>query len=125
MTLVDIRRKHTTWAINQNPRAITITRTKKVRKQGAITQVTEQLDPIVARIYTKGGSPTLVREVQAERLSDRYYSMLVDYQADVQADVNTTDTFVLNGVEYKVTAVWEQTIHNEVVGYQCDVERVL
>lgn len=125
MSLVNVRRQHTKWAIEQNPRTITITRTKKIRKQGAVTQVTEQLDPIVARIYTKGGSPTLVREVQAERLSDRYYSMLVDYQADVQADVDTTDTFVSDGVTYKVVAVWEQTIHGEVVGYQCDVERVL
>ena len=125
MSLVDIRRNHTRWAINQNPRTITFQRKLKIPKKGYIEEMTETVGPFVVRIYTKGGSPTVQSEVQAERMIDRYYSMLMDYQADVKADTHTTDTFELDGITYKVVAVWLQTIHGEIVGYQCDVERVM
>lgn len=125
MSLVDIRRKHTRWAINQNPRTIMIKRKKRIQKEGYFDEEIAEVGPFVVRIYTKGGSPVIQSEIQGERTTDRYYSMLADYKADIRADTHTTDTFELNGVTYEIVAVWPQTIHGEIVGYQCDVERVM
>lgn len=125
MTLVKIRRQHTKWAIDQNPRSVTIKRTMRIQKEGYFDDETIEVGPFVVRIYTKGGSPTVQSEVQGERTLDRYYSMLADYKADLKASTHITDTFELNGITYEIVAVWPQTIHNEIVGYQCDVERVM
>lgn len=125
MNLVEIRRENTKFVINQNPRTIQIERKKWVIDKGARYPITEELEPITVRIYTKGGTPTPEQEVQYERYPDRYYSMLADHNADIQAGVEVTDIFHLGGAKYKIIGVWEQTIHGEVVGYQCDLERVV
>ena len=126
MNLVEIRGSHTKWAINQNPVMITIQRKVKERKKGYIKEEEYTVGPFMVRIYIRGTSltPTIQVPVQGERMTDRYYSLLADYNADIRADTDTVDSFVLGDGVYKIIGVWPQTIHNKIVGYQCDVERV-
>ena len=125
MNLVEIRRQHTKWAIDQNPITITIERTIKTKKQGYIDDEKMSVGPFVVRLYTVGGAPLVQVETQGERMIDRYYNMLMDYTAEPMANINTTDRFTVNDITYEIVAVWPQTIHGKVVGYQCDVERVM
>lgn len=125
MSLVEMRRKHTKWSIEQNPVEIMIHRTKKNRMGGYIKDVESEVGPFTVRIFvSKSSSPQTVTTLAGEKQVDRYFGLLADYQADIQAGTNVKDEFEANGMKFLVKAVYPQTINNQVVGYQCEIERV-
>lgn len=113
------------WAISQNPTNIIIQRSGKLRMNGKITRIDKVLEPQTVRIYVKGGSENNVIETAGERTTDRYYGLLADYQADIMASTEISDIFYVDSVKYDVKSVFPQRINGQIVGYQCQIERVL
>lgn len=123
--LVEMRRKHTKWNIEQNPVEITIKRTEKKDMGGYFDETETTLPSQTVRIFSsKGGSPQEVVTLAGQKRVDRYFGLLADYEADIKADINTKDEFEANGMHFEVKAVFPQTISGEIVGYQCELERV-
>lgn len=125
MNLVELRRKHTKWSIEQNPSDIIIKRTERKDMGGYFDEVESQVGPFVVRIYSaKSSSPQVVSTFAGEKQIDRYFGLLADHEADIMADTHTKDEFEVDGMNYVVKAVYPQTINGQVVGYQCELERV-
>lgn len=122
---VKIRRSHTNWNISQNPTEVVIQRKGKLRENGKIVEVEEVLEPQTMRLYVSGGSGSVVIDTVGEYQSDRYYKLLASYDADIKAHTEVKDSFYLEGVKYEVKDVFPQSIHGEVVGKQCVIERVI
>lgn len=123
--LVNMRRKHTAWSINQNPSEIIVQRKGQKRENGKIVNVNETLEPQKMRIYVSGGSENVIVETIGERQIDRYYRLLASWDADIQAGTEVKDSFVFDGEKYEVKSVNNQSIHGQVVGKQVLIERVL
>lgn len=123
--IVEMRRKHTKWNIDQNPVEIVIRRTFKERKGGYIDESETDVGPFVVRIYSSNSnSPQTVTTLAGEKQVDRHFSLLADHEADIQASTTVKDEFEAYGMKFIVKAVYPQRIANEVVGYQCELERV-
>lgn len=124
--IVEMRRKHTKWNIDQNPVEIVIRRTFKERKGGYIDESETDVGPFVVRIYSSNSnSPQTVTTLAGEKQVDRHFGLLADHEADIQASTTVKDEFEAYGMKFIVKAVYPQTIANEVVGYQCELERVM
>lgn len=123
--LVNMRRNHTAWNIDQNPSDIVIQRKGQKRESGKIVNINEVLPFQKMRLYVSGGSENVIVETIGEKQVDRYYRLLAPWDADIQAGTDTKDTFEHNGVHYEVKAVNPQSIHGQIVGKQCSIERVL
>lgn len=123
--LVEMRRHDTSWAINQNPTVIIIKRKGLIRANGKIIRGESELPPQTVRLYVKGGSENTVIETSGERTTDRYYGMLATHDADILSESEAKDYFYADGVKYEVKAVFPQKINGEVVGLQCQIERVV
>lgn len=123
--LVNMRRKHTAWNINQNPSEIIVQRKGQKRENGKIVNVNETLEPQKMRLYVSGGSENVIVETIGEKQIDRYYRLLAHWDADIQAGTEVKDSFVLDGEKYEVKSVNNQSIHGQIVGKQVLIERVL
>lgn len=123
--LVEMRRKHTKWNIEQNPSAITIKRTEKREKDGYFDESETQLDPQTVRVFvTRANTNQTITTLAGQKQVDRYYGLLADHEADIKADIHTTDIFESDGMKFEVKAVYPQRIQGELTGYQCELERV-
>lgn len=123
--LVELRRKHTKWSIEQNPTEILIKRTEKVRKGGYIDETESDVGPFVVRIFSSNSNyPQSVTTLAGEKQIDRHFGLLADYETDIRAGTDVKDEFEAYGMKFVVKAVYPQRIANEVVGYQCELERV-
>lgn len=123
--LVELRRNHTKWSIEQNPTEITIHRTEKLKKEGYIEEIKSEVGPFVVRIFvSKSSSPQTVTTLAGEKQVDRYFGLLADYEADIQAGTTVKDEFEANGMKFLVRTIYPQTINGQVVGYQGELERV-
>lgn len=123
--LVSMRRKHTQWNINQNASEIIIRRKGQKREGGKIVNVNAMLPLQRMRLYVSGGSENVIVETIGERQIDRYYRLLAEWDADIQAGTEVKDSFVCNGERYEVKAVNPQSVNGQIVGKQCLIERVL
>ena len=123
--MVSMRRKHTAWNINQNPSDITIHRKGKKREDGKIVNVDIVLPSQQMRLYVSGGSENVIVETIGEKQIDRYYRLLAPWDADIQAGTEVKDSFIHDDERYEIKAVNSQSIHGQVVGKQCLIERVL
>lgn len=123
--LVNMRRKHTAWNINQNPSDIVIERKGKKRENGKIVNVNDVLEPQRMRVYASGGSENVIVETIGERQIDRSYRLLTSWDADIQAGTEVKDSFVHNGERYEVKLVTDRSINGHTVGKQVLIERVL
>ena len=124
--LVEMRRKHTKWNIEQNPTEILINRTIKERKGGYIDESETDVGPFVVRIYSSNSnSPQTITTLAGEKQVDRHFGMLADCEADIRAGTNVKDEFEANGMKFVVKAVYPQRVAGEIVGYQCELERVM
>lgn len=125
MNIVEMRRKHTKWSIKQNPLEININRTERKDAGGYFDNVKSQVGPFVVRLYvTGGGSPQNITTLAGEKQVDRYFGLLADYEADIQAGTTVSDEFEADGMKFNVKAVYPQKISGKIVGYQCELERV-
>lgn len=124
-SIVEARRKHTQWSIDQNPSTITIKRKQKVEMDGYFDETETEIEPQTVRYFvSKANTNQTVRTLAGEKQVDRYYGLLANYQADIKANIHTTDTFEVDGMKFEVKAVYPQRIAGELVGYQCELERV-
>ncbi len=126
MDIVALRRRHTSWSIQQNPVTITIQRTEKVDAGGYFDEVISSHGPFVVRIFQQRSSiPQDVATLAGTKQTDKAWSLLADYQADIQAGPNLKDEFDVVGLgHFLVVVVHPQTIQGELVGYQVDLEKV-
>lgn len=122
--IVEMRRRHTKWSIEQNSSSILISRTERVRVGGGFDENETNVGPFQVRLYVTSGSPKKISVLAGEKQVDSYYALLADYQADIRADTNTTDKFEVNGMGFEVKSVFPQRVAGNVVGYQCELERV-
>ena len=125
VALVNMRRKHTEWNISQNPSDIVIQRKGQKREAGKIVNVNTVLPFQRMRLYVSGGSENVIVETIGEKQTDRYYRLLAPWDADIQAGTEVKDTFEIDGEKYEVKAVHPQSTHGQIVGKQCQIERVL
>jgi len=126
MDLVSLRRRHTKWAIQQNPTTITIHRTEKIDMGGYFEEVESEVGPFVVRIYQQGTwAPREVSALAGTKQVDRTWGMLMDYEADVRAGPNVLDEFEVSGMgRFQVLEVYPQVVKGELVGYQVTLEKV-
>lgn len=123
--LVELRRKHTQWSIKQNATDITINRTTKEDMGGYFEENETTLDPQTVRIFvSKANTNQTVVTLAGQKQVDRYFGLLADHEADLKADTHTTDQFEVDGMTFVIKAVYPQTINSQLVGYQCELERV-
>lgn len=123
--LVEFRRKHTKWNIEQNPVEITIHRTEKRKGGGYIEEVETDVGPFSVRIFvSSSSSPQSVVTLAGEKQVDRYFGLLADFEADIQAGTNVKDEFEAMGMKFLVKSVYPQIINGQIVGYQGELERV-
>lgn len=126
MNLVEMRRTHTKFSIEQNPSVITISRTTRDRSQGYINNVKTDEGPFVVRIFvSKSSTPQNITTLAGEKQVDQYFGLLADYNADIRAGTEVKDEFVDNGMKFVVKAIYPQTVNGELVGYQGELERVM
>ncbi|MFA9457426.1 hypothetical protein ACERJO_11745 [Halalkalibacter sp. AB-rgal2] len=123
--LIEMRRNHVNWSIQQNPTDISIKRLVRVKAGGGFDEIEKDVGPFTVRLYVTSGSPKAISVLAGEKQVDTYYGLLADCQSDIKADTHTTDSFKANGMEFEVKAVFPQTIGGEVTGYQCELERVM
>lgn len=120
-----MRRKHTKWNIDQNPSEIMIKRTERIDAGGYFDNVQSQVGPFIVRLFIdKSGSPQEVTTLTGQKQVDRYFGLLADYEADIQAGTNIKDELEIDNMKFNVKAVYPQRIQGEIVGYQCELERV-
>lgn len=125
MNFVDMRRNHTKWSIEQNPVEIMINRTERIDKGGYFDEKESPIGPFVVRIYSaKSSSPQTVSTLAGEKQIDNYFGLLADHEVDIQASATVKDEFEAVGMMFEVKAVYPQRIQGQVVGYQCELERV-
>ncbi len=124
-SIVDMRRKHTKWSIEQNPVEIMIHRTEKRKKEGYIEEVESDVGPFTVRIFVaNSSSPQKVTTLAGEKQVDRYFGLLADHEADIQAGTDVKDEFEAMGMKFLVKSICPQTINSQNVGYQGELERV-
>lgn len=125
MSIVELRRKHTKWNIKQNPTTITINRTERMDVEGYFDNVVSTVGPLIVRIFaTGGGSPQTISTLAGQKQVDRYFGLLADHTADIRSGTTVSDEFEVEGMKFLVKAVYPQRIAGELVGYQCELERV-
>lgn len=125
--LVTMRRDHIKWVIQQNPVTITIQRTTKTRSGGGFSQATNIVGPFVVRIFEQGmnRTPGEISAVAGVKQEDPGWGLLADYLADIQAGPLIKDEFDAPSLgHFVVKAVTPQLALGQVVGFQCDLERV-
>lgn len=125
-SIVEMRRKHTKWNIEQNPSEILIHRTEKRKGGGYIEEVESDVGPFVVRIFvSQSNTNQKVVTLAGEKQVDRYFGLLADYEADIQAGTDVKDEFEAMGMRFLVKAIYPQTIQGQIVGYQGELERVM
>lgn len=125
INLVEMRRKHTKWSIKQNATDITINRTTKEDMGGYFEENETTLEPQTVRIFvSKASTSQTVTTLAGQKQVDRYFGLLADHKADLKADTHTIDQFEVDGMTFVIKAVYPQTINSQLVGYQCELERV-
>lgn len=122
--IAEMRRKHTAWSIEQNPSIITINRQQKIEKDGYFKDSHTELEPQKVRVFvSKSRTTQTITTLAGQKQIDRYYGLLADHEADIKADIHTTDEFSVDGMTFEVKSVYPQRIAGELVGYQCELER--
>ncbi|MEK5068102.1 hypothetical protein [Sporosarcina sp. FSL K6-1508] len=125
MNLVEMRRQHTRWSIDQNPAEIIVKRTEKKKAEGHIAVVETDEGPFVVRVFVSSSNTSQkVTTLAGEKQVDRYFGLLADHEADIRAGTNVKDEFEAMGMKFLVKAIYPQTIHGQVTGYQGELERV-
>ncbi|MHC8516992.1 hypothetical protein [Sporosarcina sp. ITBMC105] len=125
-SLVEMRRAHTKWNIEQNPVVVTIHRTEKRKGGGYIEEAESDVGPFTVRIFVSHSNTNqTVTTLAGEKQVDRYFGLLADYQSDIRAGTTVKDEFVAMGMRFLVKAVYPQTINGQIVGYQGELERVM
>lgn len=125
MNIVELRRKNTKFSIEQNPTEIKIKRTEKKKMGGYIDEIESDVGPFIVRIFnSNASSPQKVTTLAGEKQVDRYFGLLADFEADIQAGTDVKDEFDAMGMKFFVKAIYPQIINNEIVGYQGELERV-
>lgn len=125
MDLVEMRRKHTRWSINQNPVEVVVKRTEKRKAEGHIANISTDEGPFTVRIFASSSSTSQkITTLAGEKQVDRYFGLLADHGANIQAGTNVKDEFEAMGMKFVVKAIYPQTIHGQVTGYQGELERV-
>lgn len=125
MSAVKERRERLLWSIGENPTEITVSRTQKVAYKGGFKEVNSEAGPFVVRLYSNAGrQPQLQSERQGTRITDGNWGLLADWRADIRCGSDVTDEFVTVLGRFRVAQVKPQLLGSEVVGYQCDLERV-
>lgn len=126
MDMVALRRKHTIWAINQNPVTITINRTEKIDRGGYFEEEQKEVGPFTVRIYQYGTwAPQEVSNLAGTKHVDKTWGMLMSHEADVKAGSNVLDEFEVPGMgKFHVLEVYPQVVKGKIVGYQTTLEKV-
>lgn len=126
MDLVKLRRRHTAWAIQQNPTVIDIKRTEKTDAGGYFEEAESEVGPFTVRIFAQGTQvPQEVSTLAGIKQLDKAWGILADWKADIKAGPNTLDEFEVPGMgSFQVVGVFPQVVNNELVGHQAILEKV-
>lgn len=125
-TLINQRRQHTAWNIQQNPTQIVINRTEKIRSGGGFEEVKSIKGPFTVRIFQQGlRTPQDISTLAGSKKVDKGWGMLADWQADLKAGPNVIDEFDTNDGHFRIINIYPQIVYGQVAGYQCDLEKVI
>lgn len=127
MNLIDIRKRHIRWAIEQNPIEITITRKEKVRSGGGFEEKEYTVGPFIVRIYSNNPrKERVVSDIAGRKMVNESWSLLADADAEFKADSSVREEFEVEGLgKFLVVGVRPQVVHGTVVGFQVDLERMI
>ena len=115
----------TDFNIQQNPTEIVIRRKESVRSGGGRAETETVLDPQTVRIYSvSSNAPEVEITEPGVKHKTVNVSMLAPYTADVKASSTVSDEFEWQGGKYKVKDCKPMIQNDQVVGYQCRLERV-
>lgn len=125
MDPVAARRKNIAFVIAKNPTEIIINRTEKVRSGGGFVEKKSVLPPIVVRIFTQASRMSQTEStLHGTKQVDKSWGLLADHLADIQAGPNVQDEFDAPEGHFVIKEVYPQYVQNQLVGYQCDLEKV-
>ena len=126
MDLVTLRRRHTKWAIEQNPVEIIIQRTEKMDKGGYFEEIESEHGHYTVRIFQRGMQiPIEISTLGGTKQTDRGWGLLAGHEAEIKAGSNVLDEFEVEGIgKFHVLAVYLQLVQGQIVGYQADLEKV-
>lgn len=126
MELLEIRRQHISWTIQQNPLTITINRTEKIEKNGCFEDAFSTVGPFEVRIFTqKSANPREVSTLAGTMQVDKNWGMLASFDADLRDGPNVIDEFDAPGFgHFKVVKLYPQIVMGQIAGYQVDLEAV-
>ena len=126
MDPVAARRANVAWTINQNPTAITIKRTEKIKSGGGFIENIRTLDPVTVRIFTQASRipQKTISSLSGTKQIDKSWGLLADHLADIQAGPNVKDEFDDPEGHFLIKAVYPQYVQGQLVAYQCDLEKV-
>ena len=119
------RRLDTKRTIKENPTIITINRIEKQPVNGAFREVKSTVGPFTVRLYQTGNSNiNTVSKTSGTKQTSKAWSLLADFDADIKSGLNITDQFDALGFHFKVVNVIPVMNGDEVISYQCSLERV-
>ena len=126
MNMLEFRRRHIAWNIEQNPTTIIICRTEKIDTGGYFEEKESEVGPFTVRIYQYGTwIPQEVSTLAGRKQVDKTWGMLMDHEADVRAGPNVIDEFEVPGMgKFQVLEVYPQVVKGKIVGYQVALEKV-
>lgn len=125
MNDLDRRRQQIQWNIQQNPVAITISRTEKVKTEGHFEENKTSVGPFTVRVFKQTTQPSKVQsELAGTKQTENTWGMLADYLADLQAGPLVLDEFDCPLGHFQIAGVTPQLLKDEVAGYQADLTRV-
>jgi hypothetical protein len=125
ITLINQRRQHTEWSIQQNPVQIFINRTEKIKSGGGFTEVKSSKGPFTVRLFQQGlKTPQDVSTLAGTKKVDKGWGMIADFRADLKSGTNVIDEFDTKDGHFRIINIYPQTVFDQTVGYQCDLEKV-
>lgn len=126
MDQIGLRRKNVIWSINQNPVAITITRTEKVEINGHFNENLSQVGPLIVRVFRAAENKARTEtHLVGTKSINAGWGLLADWQADLRAGFDVRDEFDVPGIGlFVIKSVTPQIIQGQVVGHQAELELV-
>lgn len=110
--------------IQVNPTNIEIKEIKKIEKDGAYEEVEQVKNLIVLIYYGSQGQSNVKSDTIGTSYSNKSYSMIADYTADLDVSSRNKITFNCSEGNMTVSSIKPIVVKETICGYECSLERI-
>lgn len=112
--------------IDVNPTIIRIMRKMRQEQEGGIVEIEEDKGEIIARIYLKGETniPKVVIGDAGEKQEEEKYGMVVEWNEDIKAEINTRDYIICDLGSFEALSVQELRYKGKCWGKMVELRRI-